>query len=99
MSYWEKKELNLGVIKAGKSLLIIFEGKKDIQIPAIEALTSSCGCSVPKYNKSKNQIEVTYNNSGIPNQVVGAQNITKYITVKYDTGLSEVLTFKATRIR
>ena len=97
MGHWKKSEIFLGVIKAGTPKKIVFEGLETL--PKIVTITPYCGCTVPYYNEAKKEMVVLYSNKSIPNQVQGPQSISKRIDVTYDTGLSEVLIIKATRIR
>jgi hypothetical protein len=98
MSHWKNANINLGVIQAGKAKKITFEALPNI--PEIVSITPGCGCTSTDYNKKTKELIVIYSNSKIPNQVQApAQTISKSIYITYDTGLSEVLTIKATRTR
>jgi hypothetical protein len=98
MGYWKNLNINLGVIKAGKAQKVVFKSLPGI--PEITAITPYCGCTAPeKYNKEKGTLTILYSNGSIPNQVQGPQSINKRMDVTYNTGETDVLTIKATKIR
>ena len=97
MKYWKKSDLFLGVIKAGTPKKVVFEALATI--PKVTNIVASCGCTSFFYDEKNKRLTVTYSNNHIPNQVQGPQSISKRIDVTYDTGTSEILTIKATRIR
>ncbi len=92
---WITKQINLGDIKVGKKQTIIFSSTK--QLDNIISLDSSCGCSTPSYNKEQQQLIVIYTPGSIPKHLksVGVYTTTKTITITYEGGGSEVLSFKA----
>lgn len=94
MSKWKNKSVNLGEISANVKITIIFEAKEKLDI---QRITSSCGCSVPKYDKEKNVIVVSYTPSSVPYHLKsrGDYHTTKNITVYYNDGTKDVLYFKA----
>lgn len=97
MSYWKNPIVNLGIIQAGSSKKIIFEGLPNM--PEIVEIIPYCGCTTTHFDKVKKTLTITYSNSKIPPQVQGPQSVFKRIDVTYDTGFTDVLIIKATRIR
>jgi hypothetical protein len=97
MNYWEKLEINLGVIKAGSPKKIVFKGLDNM--PNIKTIGVYCGCTTTQYNKETKKLIITYSNSDIPQQVVGPQAVLKRIDINYEDGTIDLLTIKATRIR
>lgn len=97
MSHWKNPIINLGIIKAGTPKKAVFIAL--VNMPAITKIVPYCGCTTTHHDKVKGELTITYNNSAIPVQVTGPQSINKRIDITYDTGLSEILTIKATRIR
>jgi|Laugrespbdmm15sd_2_1035082.scaffolds.fasta_scaffold05960_4 hypothetical protein len=97
MSHWEKSEINLGIIKAGSPKKIIFRSLESI--PTITAIVPYCGCTATKYDEQTKELVITYSNTNIPEQVQGAQSVTKRIDIIYEDQITEILTIKATRIR
>jgi len=97
MSHWEKSEINLGIIKAGSPKKIIFKSLESI--PTIKLILPYCGCTATKYDEQTKELVITYSNSNIPDQVQGAQSVTKRVDIQYEDGTTEILTIKATRIR
>ena len=97
MSHWKNKTVNLGIIQAGIPKQVTFIALPTI--PNIEKITPYCGCTTTRYDKDKGHLVITYNNSKIPDQVQGAQSISKRVDITYEDGLSEILTIQATRIK
>lgn len=97
MNYWKNTEMNLGIIKAGTPRRVIFQGNQDM--PKIKRITPYCGCTASHYNEQTKELIITYSNGAIPNQVQGAQSISKRIDILYEDDTTEVLTIKATKIR
>lgn len=97
MSHWKNPNVHLGVIQAGVPKKITFNGLSTM--PEIIKITPYCGCTTTSFDKNKKILTITYSNSKIPLQVQGPQSISKRIDITYNTGLTEVLTIKATRIR
>lgn len=97
MGHWKNANINLGVITAGKAKKVVFEALPDI--PEITQITPYCECTSATFDKEKKELTIIYNNSKISNQVQGPQSVTKRIDVTYNTGLTEVLTIRATRTR
>lgn len=97
MTYWEKSEINLGTIKAGSPKKVIFKALDNV--PKIKIIVPHCGCTATKYDEQTRELLITYSNTLIPEQVVGAQSILKRIDVYYEDNTTDLLTIKATRIR
>jgi hypothetical protein len=97
MSHWKNPNMNLGVIKAGTPKKVVFYGLATL--PKITAITPYCGCTTANFDEKKKELVITYNNSNIPPQVQRPQSISKRVDITYDTGMTDVLTIKATRVR
>lgn len=97
MSHWKSNVVDLGTIKAGTPKKVVFQGLPDI--PEITNIRPYCGCTTSNYNKQTKELGIVYSNAAIPPQVKGAQSITKRIDITYNTGVTETLTIKATKIR
>lgn len=97
MSHWKNPNINLGVIKAGSPKTVVFQALPNI--PNIVKIYPYCGCTTTHHDKKNGTLTITYSNSNIPFQVQGPQSISKRIDITYDTGTTDVLTIKATRIR
>jgi hypothetical protein len=97
MAYWEKSEINLGIIKAGSPRKIVFKALENI--PKIKTIVPYCGCTATKYDEQTKELVITYSNTLIPQQVVGAQSTLKRIDINYEDGTTDLLTIKATKIR
>lgn len=93
---WKTKLITGIKANVGKTTKIIFKATKEL--PEILSLQSSCGCSVPSYNKETRELIVNFKPGKIPlhlrNQ--GYYTISKKITVNYIDGNKEILTFTAT---
>lgn len=95
MSHWKNPVINLGLIKAGSPVKLTFNALPNI--PKIKEVKAYCGCTASKYDEKKKDLNVTYSNGAMPNQVAGVQSINKRIDVKYEDGTTDVLTIKGTR--
>jgi hypothetical protein len=97
MSHWKNPIANLGIIKAGTPMKVVFEGKPEL--PKIEKVTAYCGCTKTSLDQDKKELVITYSNRSIPAQVQGPQQVVKKIDVLYNTGVTETLTIRAIRTR
>jgi len=97
MSHWKNPVINLGVIKAGAPKKVTFISLPGM--PTIDKVRPYCGCTTSSYDSERGELNITYSNSKIPQQVTGAQQINKRIDIVYSDGLSEVLTIIATKTR
>jgi hypothetical protein len=97
MSYWANPEIKLGIIKAGSPKKVVFKGLETM--PVIKVIAPYCGCTTTNYNDLTKELEITYSNSKLPDQVQGAQVSEKRIDITYEDDTTEVLTIKSTRIR
>lgn len=84
---------DLGTSKAGA--MFDFQFLKIDKSREIVSLTPSCGCFNPVYTKDTDTIHVSYKAKGIPEHLKsqGYFYDTKKITVQFNTGPSEVLSF------
>lgn len=93
---WETKSITGIKANVGKRTKIVFKAVKEL--PKIALLQSSCGCSTPDYNKKTRELIVSFKPGKIPlhlrNQ--GYYTTSKTITITYDTGVKDVLTFTST---
>lgn len=96
---WKNKVQNLGELKVGRKKKIIF--KRTSTELNIKSITSSCGCSKPFYDEINKQIIVTYTPKKIPHHLKsqGYYNSVKHITVFYEDGTKDVLTFQSKIIK
>jgi hypothetical protein len=97
MNNWKNPTINLGVIKAGTPKKVVFYGLESL--PKITAITPYCGCTTTNFDEKKKELVITYSNSNIPFQVQEPQSISKRIDITYNTGMTDILTIKATRVR
>jgi hypothetical protein len=97
MSYWKSQIVNLGVIKAGRSIKVIFEALPNM--PKIKEIFPHCGCTSPNYSEKNRKLSITYSNAKIPPQVKGPQSIAKKIDITYETGETEILVIRAIKTR
>jgi hypothetical protein len=97
MSHWINSEINLGIIRAGSPRKLIFKASETL--PVIKTISPYCGCTATSYNEATKELTITYSNSAIPDQVQGAQTITKRIDIIYEDDSSDILIIKATRTR
>jgi hypothetical protein len=97
MSHWINPEINLGIIRAGSPRKLIFKASETL--PVIKTISPYCGCTATSYNEATKELTITYSNAAIPDQVQGAQAITKRIDIIYEDDSSDILIIKATRTR
>ena len=97
MSFFKESVKNIGSIRRGKIVKVIFEAL--ITIPVITNLISSCGCAKVVYNPMTRILEVTYKAGEIPKHITGNQNINASISVYYSNGDMEVLNIKGLKLR
>lgn len=94
---WESYEIDLGLIITNQSYKVQFKFTGDC-IPQQVEVHSSCGCSNGIWNETTKIVEVMYNPSKIPPQVIGNQIIRKSLKIIYicnGNRLEENLFFKA----
>lgn len=97
-SFFETQEKDLGRIRRHSVHTVVFKALDDI--PEIKNILVGCGCTKPKYNAETKELTVIYKAGEIPRHIiVGNQNITKYVTINYKDGSSEVLTITAVKMR
>jgi len=97
MNHWINPEVNLGVIKAGSPIKIMFQASETIL--KIKSIVPYCGCTATNYNEATKQLFIKYDNGAIPAQVTGSQTIIKKISVIYEDDTEDLLLIKATKIR
>jgi hypothetical protein len=95
---WEQTEISLGVVRPKIKKEVIFQAIGDFK--EIKNMSSSCGCSEPSWDKPSKKLTVSYNPANIPLHLT-QQNKTEYktkksITLYYDDGTNQTLTFTAT---
>lgn len=90
---FDNSHKDLGTFKEGQT--IDFRFTKIDKTREIVSLTPSCGCFNPIYIKNDDTINVSYKTKGIPEHLKkqGYFFDTKKITVNFNTGLSEILSF------
>ncbi len=91
---WDNKFIDLGTVKVGRLIKVIFNAVDDIHI---ESMSSSCGCSTPKYDKDNKKLIVNFIPDKVPVhlKLKGFYETTKSITLHYTNGEMETLSFKA----
>ena len=87
------KEVDLGQIRVGQKVEIIFNGKENM--PEITSLSASCGCTKPEL--VGNDIKVTYKANPIPSHLKeqGYYFSVKHVNILYKGREQERLSFKA----
>lgn len=91
---WRQRQINLGDTNVGEKRKFSFMSTGEL--PEIETITASCGCTTPEYNKEEGVLIVNFKAGKIPKHLQGKQNYyntSKYITVFYKNGLKDVLSF------
>jgi hypothetical protein len=89
---WKKsKQIVNG--RVGKKMEIVFV--PDEELPEIDNMTSSCGCSIPRLEDGK--IKVKYTPASIPFHLAyqGEYRTTKNITVNFKNKTTNTLSFTA----
>lgn len=97
--YWDKQSKNLGILKEEIKTIVTFEAKGDLR--KIISLRSSCGCTTPIYDPETGMLKVSYKPGLVPKhlEAQGYYNSTKTITVAYEDGIKDVLSFNAKIIK
>ena len=93
---WEKTSQSLGKIKVGQKQFVIFNAVAEL--PTILKMNASCGCTKPEFDKTHNRIVATFSPGAVPKHLAsqGFYATTKSITIYYDNGTTDVLSFTAT---
>ncbi len=90
--YFETKTKDLGIIKPNSNHVIEFKANHDI--PDIQNLHASCGCSQPSFDRTNLIISVTFKAGPIPKHLKGGQqSFKKTITVTYENNKKDILSF------
>ena len=97
MSYFKENVKNIGAVRRGKVVEVLFEALPTI--PVIVDMINSCGCTKVMYNPMTRILKVTYKAGNIPNHITGNQNINATIHVVYTGNESETLTIKGLKLR
>lgn len=95
---WKSKHINLGSIKEGFIKTIIFEAEEDLE--NITTMHSSCGCSTPTLD-GKRKIVIKFSPGYVPVHLynIGYYTKTPTVTINYQDGQSDVLSFTAKIIK
>lgn len=90
VKYWKQSFVN-GELKEGTSSMYTVEATDNI--PAIKSISSSCGCSRPKYNKVEKKLEIYFKAGRVPlvRRGFGYYITKKRIVVFYVNGESDTL--------
>lgn len=98
MGNWERKKIDLGIIKERTKVQFVYKANKSLDIVKIKAGCSGC-VKVGNFDKDKLELPVTYTANSIPahflQQGKVEQDITKSVLVKYKDNTEEVLLFTA----
>ena len=94
---WEETEISLGKVSLRSKRRIIFQRKAEDKREIVRLL-ASCGCSVPRYDKAKRQVVVTFKPNPFPVHLKGhsSYGTFKTITVVFKDGTKDILKFTAT---
>ena len=90
---FKQNYIDLGELKVGVTKDVIFYPKEELK--EISAITSSCGCSVPKIEDGNIKVSFTPGSIPIHLQFLGQYKTSKTITLAYKDGSSEILSFSA----
>lgn len=96
---WIQKEINLGEVKSRTKVPVRFTANEVLNIKNIIA---SCGCTTPEYKKGgTKEVYVVFNSGDVPKhlEAVGYYTTTKTLTVFYEDGSDDILSFKAKIIK
>ncbi len=98
-SFFIEQIKEIGKIKTGSKTEIIFKAKANI--PDIEEIVVSCGCTKPRFSALSKELKVIYTAGSIKNDKLEQVNFAKTLTVYYKFGQvkSEVLKITGTKIR
>lgn len=95
---WEVKTIDLGTIKAKVKREVVFKVKEK-STKKILNIDSSCGCSIPKWDKEALELRVEYKPGSVPTHLLkegkNSYKSSKMIFVRYDDGTDDVLNFTA----
>jgi hypothetical protein len=93
---WEKTLINLGTIKQGTTVPLVFKALKKLSITQLKPGCGSC-TFVKAFNPDTLELGVTFKVGSIPIHLrkQGYYNTRKSITVTYEDGTSEILSFTA----
>jgi hypothetical protein len=91
MSNWKNIHISLGILKENKSYSFEFESNKDLDIASAKP---GCGNCTSLQGYRDNKLKVTYKSNGIPYHLgKSEQPVNKTITITYQDGTTEVLSF------
>ena len=88
---WKSTHINLGTLKENKSYSLEFESNEDLDILSAKP---GCGNCTSLQGYSNRKLKVTYKSGNIPYHLgKNEQPINKTITITYQDGSTEVLSF------
>jgi hypothetical protein len=99
---WQETSKNIGKVKQNSKADILFKylGEKRVARDPVHRgwrITTSCGCSSAKWDPQKGELTVSYGSGEIPKHLTmkGQTSYTtiKYITVNWEDGTSDKLSF------
>lgn len=96
MAKFEPDTYDLGHVRLGGMGEAVFV--RSSQFPAIQKVTSSCGCSDPSYNQSQTILRVQYQpGATLPEGALpdGFMDAHKHITILYQDGTEQLVYLKA----
>jgi len=94
-SRWKQNFIDLGEMHVKDSKIFYFDALVNLEIIKIDV---GCSCTSPYYDKKKKRLKVKYTPNPVPVHLKqkGYYVSHKEITVVYNTGQTDILTFKAT---
>lgn len=88
---WKDTHINLGTLKENKSYSFEFESIEKLDIASTKP---GCGNCTSLQGYRDNKLKVTYKSNGIPYHLgKSEQPVNKTITITYQDGTTEVLSF------
>lgn len=92
---WKSKHISLGAIDPRTKHIIKFQAEEVLDIKEI---ITSCGCINPKYDPETMQLTLSYVSADIPIHLrgTGTYDTHKSVTVKYNNGEQDILSFSVT---
>ena len=102
MAQFNVKHQDLGTVRSGEKMTVIFPYEGLLQLVGDNPIISSCGCSVAKPDVDNKQIKVTYTPPVLgvhpmTKERIKSQDTTKQITINEITGQT-VLTVRSVTI-
>ena len=93
--FWKDPVKHIGTVKQGLKLTVMFQSFPNV--PKIKKLSSSCSCSVPKFNSFDGTLMVDFTPRSVPFHLrtQGWYETVKSIHVTYEDSTMDTLKLKA----